>query len=190
MKRRISVAIILGIFVLLLSYQYYVTSYSDHGILEKVTNRNGYVLNQVQEPISIKLFIRPEWIPFDTDSKLFLNEEVLKIHSTKIILDNVWNRGNDIYFSFRTKYDLNYREGEFIYNGNFNEDGTFSWSSKIDGTILYDKEQKRFTVGQTGSGPESDFSFGIGPENYLTIKDGFYIEYNNFILYQYARSKG
>jgi hypothetical protein len=187
MKRKISVAIILGVVVLLLSYQYYASNYSDHGILEKVINRNGYILKQVQEPISITLFIKPEWIPFDSDSKLSLNEEVLKIHSTNIILDNVWNRGNDIYFSFRTTYDLNYREGEFVYNGNFNEDGTFTWSSKIDGTILYDKEQTRFTVGQTGSGPESDFSFGIGPENYSTIKDGFYIEYNNFIRYQYVK---
>ncbi|MDF2945304.1 MAG: hypothetical protein K0S01_4162, partial [Herbinix sp.] len=53
MKRKISVAIILVVFVLLLSYQYYVTNYSNHGILEKVTNRNGYVLKEVQEPISI-----------------------------------------------------------------------------------------------------------------------------------------
>ncbi len=187
MKRKISVAIILGVFVLSLSYHYYDTNYSDHGILEKVKNRNGYVLNQVQEPISITLFIKPEWIPFDSDSKLTLNEKMLKIHNTNIILDNIWNRGNDIYFSFRTKYDLNYRGGEFVYNGIFNNDGTFSWSSKIDGTILYDKEQRRITVGQTGSGPEADFSFGIESENYSTIKEGFYIEYNNFILYQYAR---
>lgn len=187
MKRKISIAFILGVFVLLLSYRYYDTNYSDHGILRKVIYRNGYILNQVQEPVSITLFIKPEWIPFESDNKLSLNEKILKIHNTNIILDNVWNRGNDIYFSFHTTYDLDYREGEFVYNGIFNNDGTFSWSSKINGMILYDKEQRRFTVGQTGSGPESDFSFGIEPENYSTIKEGFFIEYNNFILYQFAR---
>lgn len=187
MKRKITSILIICVLTLLLGYQFYSVNYSDHGILAKVTNRNGYVLNQVQEPLSIELYIKPEWIPFDSNHKILLNERLLNMHGTNIILDNVWNRGNDIYFSFHTTYDMNYRNGEFIYNGVFNDDGTFSWSSKIDGTVLYDKNKNKISVGQTGSGPESDFSFGVEPEDYSSIEDGFHVEYNNFILYQYEK---
>lgn len=186
MKRKITFTVIICTLIILLSYKYYYVNYSDQGILEKVINKKGYSLNQVQEPISIKLFIRPEWIPFTPDQKLLLNEQLAKIHSTDIILDNIWNRGNDIYFSFRTTYELAYQGGELLYNGVFNEDGSFSWSSRIDGIILYDENGTRISVGQKGSGPESDFSFGIEPEDYEIIKNGFYVEYNDFVLYQYA----
>ncbi len=187
MKKKISFAVIVSVFILLLSYQYYNANYSNHGILGKVQNRNGYILTQVQNPISLRFFIKPEWIPYTSDQKLLLNEQLLNVNSTNIVLDNVWNRGNDIYFSFRTTYDLNYQGGEFIYNGIFNEDGSFSWNSRIDGIVLYDVNGTRVSMGQTGTGPESDFSFGIEPEDYAMIKDGFYVEYNDFILYQYTR---
>jgi hypothetical protein len=187
MKRKITFIVVICVLILLLGYQLYSINYSDRGILEKVTNRNGYILNQVQEPINIKLFIKPEWIPFDSERKISLNERLLKVHGTNIILDNVWNRGTDIYFSFHTTYDLNDKEGEFIYNGTFHKDGTFTWNNKIDGTIIYDKNQTRIMIGQHGSGPGSDFSFGIDPEDYSSIEDGFYVEYNDFILYQYER---
>lgn len=187
MKGKKYTAIILGIMVLLLGFKYYYDNYSSQGILEKVIRQNGYRLNQAQEPISAKLYIKPEWIPLISDQRLSLKEHLLQIHSTDIILDNVWNRGNDIYFSFCTAYDLEYKEGEFLYNGIFNEEGGFSWNSRIDGIVVYDMSGKRVDLGQTGSGPGSDFSFGIQPEDYTRIKDGFYVEYNDFILYQYVR---
>ncbi len=43
-----------------------------------------------------------------------------------------------------------------------------------------------FTVGQRGFGPDSKFSFGISINYYEDIKDGFYLEYNGSVLYEYS----
>ena len=187
MKRKLLFASVTFVFIILIGYMYYYKNYSNLGILENVINRNGYILTQMQEPIRLKLYIRPEWIPFENDHRLSLKEPLDNVHGTIITLDNVWNRGNDIYFSFHSRYNLCYKQGEFLYNGVFHEDGTFSWNSKIDGIKLFDNNGQSIPVYQTGAGPEADFSFGIEPEDYDTIKDGFFVEYNDFILYQYER---
>lgn len=167
-------------------YRYYDDNYSSEGILEKVTNRDGYTLRQ-QEPVTVTLYIKPEWIPFNSDKKIEINEKLLELNGTHIILENVWNRGNDIYFSFHTTYDMNYKNGVFMYNGIFNEDGTFTTHNRLNDIVLYDESERRFDVAQTGLGPNSDFSFGIEPKNYKSIREGFSVEYNGLILYEYSK---
>lgn len=178
--------VILCLFILVFGYKYYDNNCSNEGILEKVKNRNGYILNQIQEPVIIKLFIKPEWIPFNSDKKIDLNEKLLELHSTNIILDHVENTGNEIYFSFRATYSMDYNNGAFIYNGILNEDGTFTSSTAYKELMLYNKNQTKIEEGQSGGGSRS-FSFGIVPENYKYIKEGFYVEYSGFILYEYIK---
>ncbi|GMQ57243.1 hypothetical protein AN1V17_16380 [Vallitalea sediminicola] len=187
MRRKIIMSVILILLIIILGYKHYINNYSNEGIFNNVTDRNGYILNQVQESVKVKLFIKPEWIPFNSDEIIEMNEKLLEVHSTNIILSRVWNRGNDIYFSFETTYNMNYSKGEFLYNGTFNENGTFSWVSKMDGIKLYDKRQKIFEKGQHGRGPNSAFGFGIEPESYKDIEEGFYIDYTEFILYKYIK---
>lgn len=179
----ISITIILIIFSL---YGYYHLNYSSKGILNNVTNRKGYSLFIQQEQVPIEIYIKPEWISYNTNEQKKLGIKVLDIYNTNIILDNVWNRGNDIYFSFHATFNMKYGSGEFLYNGIFNEDGTFSCpsSGKI---LLYDKIHKMIATGQTGYGPGADFSFGINPEEQMNIKNGFYVTYTGYILYGYSK---
>lgn len=187
MRRKLIIGVILSLLIIVLGYRHYFNNYSNEGIFKNVTDRNGYILNQVQEPVKVKLFIKPKWIPFNSDEMIEMNEKLLEIHNTNIILSRVWNRGNDIYFSFITTYNMSYSKGEILYNGTFNEDGTFSWNSKTNGIMLYDKRLKRFEKGQHGRGPSSAFGFGIEPENYKDIEEGFYVDYTEFILYEYIK---
>ena len=117
------------IVMVLMFYRYYNLNYTQQAILDNVTNRDGYSLINQQEQVPIEVFIKPDWIPFKPNERKELNVQLLKIHNTTIILDNVWNRGtsgNDIYFSIHAAFNMKYKAGEFLYNGLFNEDGTFS----------------------------------------------------------------
>lgn len=46
---------------------------------------------------------------------------------------------------------------------------------------------KEFSVGQTGTGPEASFSFGIRPEEQELISEGFYVKYDGYNLYAYSK---
>ncbi|NOU98619.1 hypothetical protein GC097_01075 [Paenibacillus sp. LMG 31457] len=73
-----------------------------------------------------------------------------------------------------------------MYNGIFNEDGTFSTPSPGEITI-YDKDRNKIPLGQHGYGPGADFSFGIQPQDQKLIQNGFYIKYTGYILYNYSK---
>lgn len=72
----------------------------------------------------------------------------------------------------------------------FNDDGSFigitPWK---ENTALNNKSGQKIDIGQTGDGPNSDFSFGINIENQELLHDGFYVKYSGFILYQYSKNK-
>lgn len=179
----ISVVIILAIIV---GYRYYTLYFSNTGIFTNVTQRDGYALTLQQEQVPIEVFIDPEWIPFQEDERKELNMKLLEVHDTTLYLTDVWNRGQDIYFSFHAEHHMDYKRGEFLYNGVFNEDGTFT-SPSVGGITLYDKENNPLAIGQTGYGPDADFSFGISIQDQELIKNGFYVKYTGYILYDYSK---
>ena len=185
-KRIIYTISFITILIVFLLFNYYTLNFSNEGILENVINKHGYSVNIKKEQVLIEVYIKPEWITFEPDEKKNLNVKVLEINNTNITLDNVWNRGNDIYFSFHTTTNMKYSSGEFLYNVVLNEDGTFTQPSpgKI---LIYDENHKNIPVGQTGYGPGGDFSFGIQPENQINIKNGFYVNYTGYILYEYIK---
>ena len=165
---------------------YYINHFTSAAILKNVINREEYSLDTRKEPIDIELFIKDEWIPFDSDKPMNLNVKLCEEHNTDIILTQVWNRGTDLYFTFDTSYHLNYKNGEFLYNGYFNEDGTFTSNSNVDDFFIYNLENESIKLGQKGVGPNSSFSFGILPEEYDKIRNGFYVKYSGMILYAYS----
>jgi hypothetical protein len=187
MRKKLPIMII-GILIISigLGVSYYMNHFTNAAILNNITHNKGYSLNINKETIEVKLYIKPEWIPFDSDEPKDLNVKLCMKNNTDIILTKVWNRGNDIYFSFDTSYHLNYTKGEFLYNGYFYEDGTFSSNSGINHFLVYDSNQELIELGQEGIGPNSAFSFGINPDEYEKIRNGFHIEYSGFILYSYS----
>jgi hypothetical protein len=81
---------------------------------------------------------------------------------------------------------LNYIDGEFLYNVIFNEDGTFTSNSNANDFLVFNTESESINKGQKGIGPSSAFSFGIQPEEYDKIRNGFYVNYTGMILYSYS----
>ncbi|MGO4888031.1 hypothetical protein ACJ2A9_09760 [Anaerobacillus sp. MEB173] len=188
MFKRMFFSLILVGCLVLIAYLFFNYNYSNEAILGKVTDRNGYTLNQVKTPVTVELFIQPGWIPLNSNEKKEINIKLKEDNNTMIILKSVWNRGTDIYFSFTTTYNLNRNNGNFLYNGIFNKDGTFTSFGSSNDFYLYNNKNEKIEVGQTGRGPKSDFSFGITSDNYSLLEDGFYVKYYGFILYDYSKN--
>lgn len=172
----------------LLGYLYYKETYSDEGILDNVVERDGYTLNLIKSNETVEFYIKPEWIPFDSNKEKKFDIELTNKDNTNIILDEVSNRGSDIYFNFDTTYNMIYKEGTFLYNGIFNDDGTFTTNGSYNDFYLYNKKGEQIGVGQTGYGPNSSFGLAISPENYNLIRDGFYVKYSGFYRYEYYKN--
>ncbi len=187
MKKKIPLVII-GVLIIIIGVgvSYYMNHFSNTAILNNITNRKGYSLNIHKEPVEVELYIKPEWIPFDSDKPKNLNIKLCEKNNTDIILTQVWNRGSDIYFSFDTSYHLDYKNGEFLYNGFFYEDGMFRSNNNINDFFVYNSEKESIFLGQLGFGPNSAFSFGIDPDEYNKIRNGFHIKYSGLILYSYS----
>ncbi|MEK5057990.1 hypothetical protein BK126_06845 [Paenibacillus sp. FSL H7-0326] len=184
-KRRNVILVCCAIIIFIFIYNYYNLNYTNESITSNVINQDGYSLTLQVEQIPIEIFIKPEWITFNPEERKEQDIELLETYNTNLLLDDVWNRGNDIYFSFKTTFNMKYKAGEFIYNGFFNDDGTFTTpSAKVR---LYDINMKEFSVGQTGTGPEASFSFGIRPEEQELISEGFYVKYDGYNLYAYSK---
>lgn len=180
------IIIIMGFFFLI-GYLFYSENYSNEGILQNVTKRDGYKLHLIKKDVTVEFYIKPKWIPFNSDEKKEFNKEIITENNTTIILDTVWDRGNDIYFNFDTKYKMNYNNGNFMYNGIFNKDGTFTTNGSFTDFYLYNNNGEKVGVGQSGRGPQSSFGFAVEPENYDLIRDGFYVKYSGFNLYEYDK---
>ncbi|WP_077617487.1 hypothetical protein [Bacillus sinesaloumensis] len=179
--------ILLGCCVLVV-YLFYFKTYSTKGILDNVTERDGYTLKLIKNNETVDFYIKPEWIPFASNEEKKLGIALASKNNTTIILDEVWNRGSDIHFNFDTIYDMKYDAGTFLYNGIFNEDGTFTTNGSYHDFDLYNKKAEQIDVGQTGYGPNSSFGFVIDSENYHLIRDGFFVEFSGFYMYEYNRN--
>jgi hypothetical protein len=183
----LTIIFLVVILVIYRGYDYYNDHFVNKRIMENIMNRENYTIYKNEDAINIKLFIKPEWIPFEKGERKKLNIQLTERNNTNIILQDVWNRGNDIYFSFHTTYNLDYKKGKFLYNMIFNDDGTYTNTGSFNDYQLLDTYQNAILIGQTGSGPESDFSFGIEPNEYDKIRKGFTINYSGMILYEYSR---
>ncbi|MFS0690703.1 hypothetical protein AB1K89_15820 [Sporosarcina sp. 179-K 8C2 HS] len=186
-KKKVFLGVIFLGYLLLVGLLFYNETYSNKGILKNVSDRNGYALNQINDNEMVELYIKPEWIPFNTNAEKSYDTVLAEKYNTNIVLVQIWNREIDIFFSFDTTYNLDYNNGSFMYNGIFNEDGTFTSSMSHNDFYLYNNDGVEIGVGQSGRGPNSAFGFAIEPENYDLIRDGFYIQYSGFYLYEYSK---
>lgn len=187
-RKKVYSFIIFTVFCAVFAYLSYNETYSNEGILEKVTEREGYTLSLIKNNETVEFYVKPEWIPFNSKKEKEFDIKITTKENTNIILDSVWNREIDIYFTFDTTYNLDYNKGRFMYNGIFNEDGTYTTTSSQQEYYLYNHNKELIDVGQFGRGPNSAFGFAINPENYDLIKDGFYVRYSGFYLYEYTKN--
>jgi hypothetical protein len=179
------------IFGIILFFGFYFDRYdnSTKQILDQVINREGYIIREI-EPVSLEIYIKPEWIPFDTTRPQKLNIKLLEKNNTIITLQQVVNRrgfADDIYFSFHTAYTMIKDQGIFLSNYRFNDDGSVSQNFSYNDFSIYDSSKKQIMLGETGAGPGSDFSFGVEKDQFEEIRDGFYVKYTGMISYEYSK---
>ncbi len=186
-KNQRTLIVLIVIAILFSGFLYFRDNFSKAGILRKAVNRIGYNVLEIKKPVYFTGDIKPEWIPVKDNQEIKLNEEIGKIDQVSIILESVIHRGNDIYFNFDAIPYIKYNQGEFLYHYIINEDGTFtSYSSSI--FKIY-KGNQNIDVGQTGTGPDSKFSFGINIDYFEQIKNGFTFDYTGGILYAYEKQR-
>ncbi|NHM30817.1 hypothetical protein [Neobacillus terrae] len=186
-KQKAAFLVILLVAAFLLGYSYFKNYYSSEGILEKVIIHDGYTLHQIKKPVTVEVYIKPEWIPFKNGKEKEVNIKLKEKNNTNIFLKDVINRKNDLYFSFTTTFNMSSNKGSFLYNEIFHEDGSFTDNLSPNDYYLYNNNHQKIEVGQVGQGPDSDFFFGITPDNYNLIKEGFYVKYSGFHLYKYSK---
>lgn len=185
MKRKFVFVIVLtGVYILgFLTYNFFNT---DKAIFNRVISMNGYTIQHNGKTDPLEYFIKPEWIPSKQGEKLSVNERLIELHNTSIVIDEVWNRGNNISFSFHLMFDMNHNGGEFLNTYISNEDGTStSGSSQI---MIYDKQQKEIASNGTGVGPGPSFSFNINKENLDLIRDGIHVVHSGLQLHEYSKN--
>ncbi len=186
-KFKIIVAILIVFTLSASAFNYYNSHYSTKAILKNVSSSKGYTLKS--SAVDIEFFVKPEWIPFDSTKPKDINIKVCNQNETDIILTQVWNRGNDIYFSFNTRYKLNYKEGQFLYSGLFLLNDSLTSNPNSSSLSLTTLNHEVIPIGQTGFGSDSSFSFGIEPNDYSKINDGFNVKYSGMYLYNYSLKK-
>ncbi|MEO3944057.1 hypothetical protein [Gorillibacterium sp. CAU 1737] len=179
------VFVITGVVILLAGGYYYNRNFTAKAIFQNVIGLDGYSLTLVKEQVPFECFVKPEWIAFKPDEKKDLTLSMQNNNQTHISLAQVINRGHDIYFNFHTTFDLDYRNGAFLYNAIFHEDGTAS--SPTGAIRVFEPDGTVIPVGQQGSGPGADFGFGIDQEHLDQLKNGIVIQYDGYVLYHYAK---
>ncbi|QWU16043.1 hypothetical protein SAMN04487895_102285 [Paenibacillus sophorae] len=190
MKNKVILTVILFIILLFCAFRgwdFFQKHNKNKEVLNNILYHQDYKVSAINNPVVIELFVSPNWIPFNEKKPLNINKKLMNMHDTNIILKEVWNRGNDIYFSFHTTYNLDDQSGYFLYNMKINGDGTFESTGSYSDFHIFDVNKHEIQLGETGWGPESDFSFSIEPEEYEKIKSGFYINYSGMMLYKYSR---
>lgn len=188
MQKRIVIlaaAVLLAGWGMFYVYDHY---FNEAGILDRVMLQSGYVLIEKEKPVSVALEVMPEWIPAQEEAESSkLRMELAKRNETTFVLDSVWHRGKDIFFDFIAVPEMHYSDGEFLHNTLVNEDGTYSFFTPIDTFRIINAEGKTVAYGQHGYGPGASFGFAIAAEKYDQIKDGFTVEYQGLIRYEYVK---
>lgn len=165
--------------VLIISYRYIYNNYSNNGILNNVKKGKKYEITNVQE-MPIKIFIKPEWIPINYNSKIE-DKVLLELYNSKIIL-NV-TKSNKLTFDFKIKQNMDYNGGEFLYTTILHGDNNATVI--YPEVILIDKNNKKIDVSH-GIG-NSNFVFDIEQKNFKDIEEGFYMEYNYVYIHNYVK---
>lgn len=188
--KRTALFSILGylLFIAVFIAAFYLLNFPEKIIYDRIMHSKGYSLHREEEPVSVRFFIEPEWIDQNTKEFKEMNIELLNKHDTKLNLHYIMDRQIDMYFGFQPEFEWDESGGEFLYNSILHGDGSATSGMGVHDIALYDVDNNEIPIGQRGSGPESDFSFGIEPENWNSIKNGFYVEYSGFYLYKYVRN--
>jgi hypothetical protein len=168
-------------------YFIYFFFFSSEAILDNVSKLKGYEMEITEENKPIELYIEAEWFQLRDGEEKNLNIVLDEQYNTKIILEHIIRREDDVYFSFTTDYALPYRKGNFLYNGILNSDGSITVYSTGQEFELINEKDESIEAGQTGSGPNSDFSFGISKEQIDQIENGFTVIYKGMYLYEYRK---
>ncbi|CAH8244734.1 hypothetical protein WJ0W_001964 [Paenibacillus melissococcoides] len=161
--------------------------FNEAGILDRVMRQSGYALMEKEKPVSVALKVRPEWIPAQEEAESSkLRIELAKKNETTFVLASVWHRGKDIYFDFEAVPEMHYSGGEFLHN-TFVIDGSYrDFSPDIPFRII-NADGKAVAYGGSGYGPGASFGFAIDADKYDQIKDGFTVEYQGLIRYEYVK---
>ncbi|KZS47088.1 hypothetical protein AWU65_14720 [Paenibacillus glucanolyticus] len=155
---------------------------------ENRLKNNGYEIQEIQKPVSINVHIKPEWIANKTENTKKVEVTILEKNNTKIILENVQYRENDIYFTFKTSTKINKDDSVFLSNNVFNADGTSHAYAPNNLFEITTSKKEIIPLGQIAFEENSGFSFGVPVENYHSIKNGFDLKYSGFILYSYFKN--
>ncbi|UCZ51483.1 hypothetical protein LGQ02_11400 [Bacillus shivajii] len=181
------IALIFLFLMIVFGYFIYLDHFTNEGIYENVINQNHYQLQKIDNSITFELFIKPDWIPTKSGEEKELNSLTVKHYDTEIYLDQAVNRGHDIYFNFRTANNMKFSGGKFVSKSFINDDGTFTANADPYSIQLYDHQSRPLDIGQRGFGPGENFSFGVPKGDQEKIKDGFYVRYSGYVLYEYFR---
>jgi len=164
----------------------YNENFSEDAVKERIINQEGYIIKLQKESVPTEFFIKPEWISFTSEEPQTIDQVVFKDDQTNVVLMEVWNRGNDIYFSFGSEYKLDRQSGDLLVNYIISPDG-FSSTSGMNDVLLFDVNHNEIPHGQWGSGPAEQFGFGVNPEQYDAIKEGFFVQYYLYNKYSYKK---
>ena len=109
LRRNLLIALVLigGIYFI---YSFF---FSSRAILNNVSKLKGYELEIIEENKPIKLYIEEELFQLRDGEEKNLNIVLDEQYNTKIILEHIIRRDDDVYFSFTTDYALPYRRGNF-----------------------------------------------------------------------------
>ena len=183
-KQQKGFIVVFGFVVICFIYYYF---FSSTGILNHVEQYKGYDVQIVQENYPIEFFIEPKWFSLEKEQTQKVNKVVYEKNHTKIILRNVILREDQLIFDFTTDYDLPYLKGDFLYNGIFKPNGTFTTFSYMFEYELTNSMHQPIEIGQRGRGPNSDFGFNIEKEQWPLIEQGFTVRYLGMFLYEYEK---
>ncbi|KRF31658.1 hypothetical protein [Paenibacillus sp. Soil787] len=182
------IAVLFFIIIIFSSIFYFAKQYNSDPY--DVFRNKEYLVKEIRNPVPIEIFIKPQWIPFDTTKPKNINLNMITMNNTTIELQQIWNRGEfakDIYLSFHVKYRPFLKQGDFLSNKIFTSDGAFRDNISFDHFTINDIDHKVINIGQIGEGPNSDFSFGINSDQFKEIRNGFYLTYSGMVLYEYEK---
>lgn len=191
--RKKGVLIVLGC-VTVLGLLYY-SVFSSSAVLKNASHSRGYNVHVSENAIPVEMFITPEMYDIEMGSEKILNEVMYDGHHTKIILEWVHLDEDELSFSFTTDYDLPVLEGNLLYNITFNPEVSRiiifkpeiseSITSNPSGYEAKTPNGEILQIGQTGSGPNSDFGFALRQPPMELLQEGFTVRYYGMYLYEY-----
>ncbi|MEG0386344.1 MAG: hypothetical protein RR587_15150 [Solibacillus sp.] len=181
--RKKGILIVLGCVTLLGLFYYFV--FSSSAVLKNVSHSRGYNVHVSENTIPVEMFIAPEMYDIEMGSEKVLNEVMYDEHHTKIILEWVHLDEDELSFSFTTDHDLPLLEGNFLYSGILHPGGSITRNSGHSNYEAKTPNNETLQIGQTGSGPNSDFGFALRQPPMELLQEGFTVRYYGMYLHEY-----